>query len=154
MDQKVDLKHYELFIDGKPVAPGSGAYSTDLDPATELPIATVAQGGKADVDLAVAAARAALKVWGGLRAAERGRILQRAAALLEQHQEELIELESLDAGKPLAGVRRQDMASVIDTVRYYAGGGDKITGQVVPARPDALTYTVREPVGVVAAIVP
>src|ERR1700759_2086520 len=154
MDQKVDLKHYELFIDGKHVAPSTGEYSIDLDPATEEPIAEVAQGGKADVDLAVKAARAALAVWGGLRAAERGRILQRAAALLEQHQEELIEIESLDAGKPLAAVRRQDMAAVIDTVRYYAGWCDKITGQVIPARPDALTYTVREPGGVVAAIVP
>jgi aldehyde dehydrogenase (NAD+) len=142
MDQKVDLKHYELFIDGKHVAPTTGEYSIDLDPATEEPIAEVAQGGKADVDKAVSAARAALKVWGALRAAERGRILQRAAALLEQHQEELIEIESLDAGKPLAAVRRQDMAAVIDTVRYYAGWCDKITGQVVPARPDALTYTV------------
>ncbi len=154
MDQLVEVEQHDLFINGKHVAPKGGAYSTDLDPATELPIATVAQGGKEDVDLAVAAARAALKVWGGLRAAERGRILQRAAALLEQHQEELIELESLDAGKPLAGVRRQDMASVIDTVRYYAGWCDKITGQVIPTRPNALTYTVREPVGVVAAIVP
>src|SRR6202142_2696420 len=154
MDQKVDLKHSELFIDGKHVAPTTGEYSIDLDPATEEPIAEVAQGGKADVDKAVSAARAALKVWGALRAAERGRILQRAANLLEQHQEELIEIESLDAGKPLAAVRRQDMAAVIDTVRYYAGWGDKITGQGIPARPDALTYTVREPVGVVAAIVP
>src|SRR5216683_3964601 len=154
MDRRVDLDHYELFIDGKHVAPSSGEYSIDINPATEQPIAEVAQGGKADVDLAVSAARAALKVWGGMRAAERGRILQRAAALLEQHQEELIELESLDAGKPLAEVRRQDMAAVIDTVRYYAGWCDKITGQVIPARPDALTYTVREPVGVVAAIVP
>jgi aldehyde dehydrogenase (NAD+) len=114
----------------------------------------VAEGGKADVDLAVSAARAALKPWGSMRAAERGRILQRAASLLEEHQEELIKLESRDAGKPLASVRRQDMAAVIDTVRYYAGWCDKITGQVVPARPDALTYTVREPVGVVAAIIP
>src|SRR6202789_3402193 len=154
MDQKVDLKHYDLFIDGKPVAPSTGEYTIDLDPATEEPIAEVAQGGKADVDKAVSSARAALKVWGGLRAAERGRILQRAAALLEQHQEELIELESLDAGKPLAAVRRQDMPAVIDTLRYYAGWCDKITGQVIPERPDALTYTVREPVGVVAAIVP
>src|SRR6202045_3909984 len=154
MDQKVDLKHYELFIDGKHVAPTTGEYTIDLDPATEEPIAEVAQGGKADVDKAVSAARAALKVWGALRAAERGRILQRAAALLERHQEEIIEIESLDAGKPLAAVRRQDMAAVIDTVRYYAGWCDKITGQVIPARPDALTYTVREPVGVVAAIVP
>jgi aldehyde dehydrogenase (NAD+) len=154
MDQKADLKHYDLFIGGKHVAPVSGEYSIDLDPATEQPIAEVAQGAKADVDQAVIAARAALKVWGGLRAAERGRILQRAATLLEQHQEELIEIESLDAGKPLAAVRRQDMVAVIDTVRYYAGWCDKITGQVIPARPDALTYTVREPVGVVGAIVP
>ncbi len=154
MDQKADLKHYELFIGGRHVPPVSGTYSVDLDPATEQPIAEVAQGSKADVDQAVIAARAALKVWGGLRAAERGRILQRAAALLEQHQDELIGIESLDAGKPLAAVRRQDMAAVIDTVRYYAGWCDKITGQVIPARPDALTYTVREPVGVVGAIVP
>src|ERR1700704_3421303 len=154
MDQLVQVEQHDLFINGKHVPPRGGRYSTDLDPATELPIARVAQGGKEDVDLAVAAARAALKVWGGLRAAERGRILQRAAALLEQHQDELIELESLDAGKPLAGVRRQDMASVIDTVRYYAGWCDKITGQVIPTRPNALTYTMREPVGVVAAIVP
>jgi aldehyde dehydrogenase (NAD+) len=154
MDRLVELEQHELFIDGKHVPPSSGMYSTDLDPATEYPIASVAQGNKDDVDRAVSAARAALKVWGGLRAAERGHILQRAASLLEEHQEELIALESLDAGKPLAGVRRQDMAAVIDTVRYYAGWCDKITGQVIPSRPDALTYTVREPVGVVAAIVP
>lgn len=154
MDQKVDLKQYDLFIDGQHAAPSTGEYTIDLDPATEEPIAEVAQGGKADVDKAVSAARAALKVWGSLRASERGRILQRAAALLEEHQEELIEIESLDAGKPLAAVRRQDMAAVIDTVRYYAGWCDKITGQVIPARPDALTYTIREPLGVVAAIVP
>src|ERR1700733_7630838 len=154
MDQKVDLKHYELFIDGMHVAPSTGEYSIDLDPATEEPVAEVAQGGKADVDKAVSSARAALKVWGALRAAERGRILLRAAALLEEHQEELIEIESRDAGKPLAAVRRQDMPAVIDTIRYYAGWCDKITGLVVPARPDAVTYTLREPVGVVGAIIP
>src|SRR5882757_1907346 len=154
MDSKVEIEHYDLFIDGKHVRPSSGVYSIDINPATEKPIAEVAQGGPAEVDLAVSAARAALKVWGAMRAAERGRILQQAASLLEEHAEELIALESLDAGKPLAGVRRQDMAAVIDTVRYYAGWCDKITGQVVPTRPDALTYTVREPIGVVAAIVP
>jgi aldehyde dehydrogenase (NAD+) len=63
-------------------------------------------------------------------------------------------VESLDAGKPISGVRRQDVPAAIDTLAYYAGWCDKINGQVVPTRPDALTYTVREPVGVVAAIVP
>jgi aldehyde dehydrogenase (NAD+) len=143
-----------LFIGGKHLPSHSGLYSTDLNPATEDPIAEIAQGGPEDVDLAVRAARAALSVWGGLRASERGQILQRAANLLEQHQDELIRLESLDAGKPLAAVRRQDMPAVLDTVRYYAGWCDKITGRVVPCRPGALTYTVREPVGVVAAIIP
>ncbi|MBB1630922.1 aldehyde dehydrogenase family protein [Cupriavidus sp. UME77] len=154
MSTQPELPRHDLLIDGKRLPPGTGEYSTDINPATELPIALVAQGSAADVDLAVTAARAALKVWSGLRAAERGRILYRFADLLEANQEELIALESLDAGKPLAAVRRQDMPAVIDTVRYYAGWADKINGQVVPTRPGALTYTVREPVGVVAAIVP
>lgn len=154
MNGPVELEHHDLFIDGKCTAPASGVYSADINPATEQPIAKVAQGSQQDVDRAVVAARAALKTWGSMRAAERGRILMRAAALLEEHQEEIIRLESLDAGKPLAAVRRQDMPAAIDTIRYYAGWCDKITGQVVPVRPDALTYTVREPVGVVAAIVP
>src|SRR6201990_1722339 len=148
------MQHFDLFINGKHVKPIGGEYSHDIDPATEEPIAAVALGGKADVDLAVRAARAALKVWGGMRAADRGRILQQAATLIEDHAEELIQIESRDAGKPLASVKRQDMPAVVDTLRYYAGWCDKITGMVVPARPDALTYTVREPVGVVGAIIP
>jgi aldehyde dehydrogenase (NAD+) len=152
MDMNND--RHSLFIDGKQVPPRGGVYSTDIDPATEQAIASVAQGGPEDVDAAVDAARAALKPWGALRAADRGRILQRAADLMELHQDELSALESRDAGKPIAGVRRQDMAAAIDTVRYYAGWCDKIVGQVVPTRPGALTYTVREPVGVVGAIVP
>jgi aldehyde dehydrogenase (NAD+) len=148
------MQHFDLFIDGQHVKPAGNEYSNDIDPATEEPIAAVALGGKDDVDLAVKAARAALKVWGGMRAADRGRILMRAADLIEQHAEELIQIESRDAGKPLASVKRQDMPAVIDTLRYYAGWCDKITGLVVPARPDAVTYTVREPVGVVGAIIP
>src|SRR5260370_25567428 len=102
MDQKVDLKHYELFIDGKPVAPSTGEYTIDLDPATEEPIAEVAQGGTADVDTAASSARAALKVWGGMRAADRGPGLHRAAAPLRQQPEELVDIATLAAGQPLA----------------------------------------------------
>ena len=154
MDSYADLQQFNLFVDGRYVRPASGEYSLDIDPATEEPMAQVALGSKADVDAAVKAARAALKVWGGMRAADRGRILYRAASLLEEHSEELVQIESRDAGKPLAGVRRQDMPAVIDTIRYYAGWCDKITGSVIPARPDALTYTIREPIGVVGAIIP
>ncbi|MDR5735126.1 aldehyde dehydrogenase family protein [Caballeronia sp. LZ025] len=154
MESTADLKRYELLIGGEFVAPSGGDYSTNLDPATENAIAYVAQGTSADVDRAVQAARAALKPWNAIRAAERGRILMRLAELLRENQEELAALESLDAGKPIAGVQRQDVPAAIDTLAYYAGWCDKINGQVVPARPDALTYTVREPVGVVGAIVP
>lgn len=149
-----DLIRHDLLIDGKRMAPSGGDYSVDLNPATEEPIALVAQGTVADVDVAVRAARAALKVWNGMRAGERGRILGRFAELLREHQDEIAALESLDAGKPIAAVMRQDVPAAIDTLAYYAGWCDKINGQVVPVRPDALTYTVREPVGVVGAIVP
>ncbi|MGY2986830.1 aldehyde dehydrogenase (NAD+) [Bradyrhizobium sp. USDA 4508] len=118
-------------------------------------IATIAEGNEADVDRAVAAARRAFEgPWRTMRAAERGHILLRWAELLKQHADEIVALESLDAGKPIAGVLRQDFPAAIDTLTYYAGWADKISGDVVTARDDALTYTVREPVGVVAAIVP
>ncbi|MBP0589401.1 aldehyde dehydrogenase family protein [Paraburkholderia sp. LEh10] len=154
MDTETDLRRHDLLIDGKRLPPGTGEYSVDINPATEEPIARVAQGSAQDVDTAVKAARAALKVWNGMRAAERGRILMRFSELLREHQDEIAALESLDAGKPLAAVKRQDVPAAIDTLAYYAGWCDKINGQVVPVRPDALTYTVREPVGVVGAIVP
>jgi aldehyde dehydrogenase (NAD+) len=70
MDIELDLRRHDLLIDGKRVPPGSGEYSVDINPATEEPIALVAQGSAADVDTAVRAARAALKVWNALRAAE------------------------------------------------------------------------------------
>ncbi|MGF6445822.1 aldehyde dehydrogenase family protein, partial [Paraburkholderia youngii] len=154
MDIQSDLRQHDLLIDGKRMPPGTGEYSVDINPATEDPIALVAQGSAADVDAAVRAARSALKVWNSIRAAERGRILQRLAGLMRENMEELTALESLDCGKPIAAVMRQDVPAAIDTVEYYAGWCDKINGQVVPTRPDALTYTLREPVGVVAAIVP
>ncbi len=151
-------RHFDrqlLLIDGKRQPAVSGKYFPTLNPATEQVIAMVAEADAADAELAVHSARRALDgVWGKMRAADRGRILFNFAELLRKHQEELIELESLDAGKPIAAVRRQDMPAVIDTVTYYAGWADKINGQVIPARNDALTYTTREPVGVVAAIVP
>ena len=149
------LDHRNLLIDGRPVMALSGRTFETLDPATEDVIAVVAEADQHDVDLAVAAARRALEgPWGRMRAADRGRILNKLADLIEQHGEEIAALESRDAGKPISAVLRQDLPAALDTLRYYAGFADKINGQVIPAWPDALTYTVREPVGVVAAIVP
>src|SRR6266849_8379835 len=81
-------------------------------------------------------------------------ILLRLVALMKRHANEIAALESLDAGKPISGVLRQDLPAAIDTLTYYAGWTDKISGEVVATRDDALTYTVRDPVGVVAVIVP
>ncbi len=150
-----ELPRKRLLIDGQQVEPLSGRYFDVLNPATGEIIAVVAEADAADIDRAVIAARKAFEgPWGRMRASDRGLVLQRFAQLLEDHAEELIALESLDAGKPLAAVKRQDLPAAIDTLRYYAGWADKISGQVISTRPDALTYTVREPIGVVGAIVP
>jgi aldehyde dehydrogenase (NAD+) len=149
------LPHRKLLIDGRHVESVSGRAFKTLNPATEEVIASVAEGNEVDVDLAVAAARRAFEgPWRTMRAADRGKILFRLVELMKQHADEIAALESLDAGKPIAGVLRQDLPAAIDTLTYYAGWADKMTGEVVPVRDDALTYTVREPVGVVAVIVP
>ncbi|WP_316219360.1 aldehyde dehydrogenase family protein [Bradyrhizobium sp. SZCCHNR2026] len=145
----------QLLIDGRHVPSLSGRTFKSLNPATEEVIATIAEGNAADVDRAVAAARRAFEgPWRTMRAAERGNILLRWAQLLRDHADEIVELESLDAGKPIAAILRQDLPAALDTLTYYAGWADKISGDVISTRDDALTYTVREPVGVVAAIVP
>lgn len=144
-----------LLIGGRWRAARSARYFETVNPATEEVIARVAEAGAPDIDAAVTAARAALQgEWGHRRAAERGETLLRLAELIRQNQDELVELESLDSGKPVSSIRRQDLPAVLDTLTYYAGWADKINGQLIPARPDALTYTVREPVGVVGAIIP
>lgn len=144
-----------LLIDGQRVASVSGRTFNTLNPATEQILATISEGNADDVDRAVAAARHAFEgPWRTMRASERGQILLRWVELMKQHSDEIAEIESLDAGKPIAGVLRQDLPAAIDTLTYYAGWADKIHGEVVPTRDEALTYTLREPVGVVAAIVP
>lgn len=150
------LPPLQLLIGGQWCDAASGATFDTVDPATEEVIASVAEPGAEDIDRAVNAARTAFNSgpWPSMRASERSRILRRLADLVLQHQEDLILLESVDAGKPLAAVRRQDLPTVVDCLEYYAGWCDKIHGDIVPVRPDALTYVRRAPVGVVAGIVP
>jgi aldehyde dehydrogenase (NAD+) len=147
--------HHDLLIDGFRVPPLSGRYFDSIDPATEEIIGRIAEGGAKDIDAAVRSARAAFEeTWGRMPGRDRGRMLLAFADQIRAHADELVELESLDSGKPVSAIRRQDLPAVLDTLTYYAGWADKITGQIVPTRPDALTYVVREPVGVVGAIVP
>jgi aldehyde dehydrogenase (NAD+) len=125
----------ELLIDGHTRPAASGRYFESVDPATEQVIARVAEADSADIDAAVAAARAALSgPWGQMRAADRGQILLRLAELIRQDQDALIDLESLDSGKAVSAIRRQDLPAVLDTLTYYAGWADKINGQLIPAR--------------------
>ena len=155
--QRLDLpvEGHDLLIHGRRVPAASGRYFPTVDPATETIIARVAEGDAVDIDAAVRSARAAFEgPWGQTSGSERGHALLRLAGLIRQNEDELVELESLDSGKPVSSIRRQDLPAVLDTLTYYAGWADKINGQVIPTRRDALTYTVREPVGVVGAIVP
>lgn len=155
MSLSVALPRTKLLIDGDWADAETGNQFTTLNPATEEAIAQVAQAGTADVDAAVAAARRALNgPWGAMTGAQRGRALNRLADILRQRFDEVVLLESLDAGKPLAATRRQDVSNAIDTLEHYAGWADKLSGDMIPVRADALTYTTRSPVGVVAAIVP
>ena len=146
----------KLLIDGRWIDAEAKHRFPVINPATEELISMVAEARAPDVDAAVLAAHRALHAgpWSRMSGAERGRILNKLADLIEAQGEDLVILESLNAGKPLNATRRQDVAAAIDTLRYYAGWADKISGDIVPTRGDALTYVERVPVGVVGAIVP
>jgi aldehyde dehydrogenase (NAD+) len=156
MTSTIALPRTELLIGGTWARAAGGQSFATLNPATGETIAEIAEARQVDIDAAVANARLALETgpWPAMGGARRGRILNRLAALLRERLEEIVLLESLDAGKPLAATRRQDLPAAIDCLEHYAGWADKILGDVVPVRRDALTYTKRVPVGVVAAIVP
>lgn len=155
LDRVIADDTHRLLIDGRRAAALSGRTFETLNPATGEVLARVAEAGAEDIDVAVRSARAAFEgPWGQMKASERGALLLKLAELIRRDEAELARLESLDSGKPVSAIARQDLPAVLDTLTYYAGMADKINGQVIPARPDALTYTVREPLGVVGAIIP
>ncbi len=147
-----------MLIDGKMVGAASGKTFAVYNPATGGVIANVPEADKADVDLAVAAARRAFdeRRWGKITPSERGRMLWRIADLIERNLEELAELESVDNGKPYAIARVADLPLAVDMFRYMGGWATKITGSTMPLSlpGEYLSYTVREPVGVVGQIIP
>jgi aldehyde dehydrogenase (NAD+) len=152
----IALPKTQLLIVGEWGDATGGKRFTTVNPANETPITEVALGGAADIDAAVTAARRALETgkWASMTGAERGRILNRLAGIFRERMDEIVLLEGLDAGKPLQSTRRQDVAAAIDTLEHFAGWADKLAGEVIPIRDDALTFSRRAPVGVVAAIVP
>lgn len=150
------VRHTECFIGGKWIPSASGKTFDTVNPATEEVVAQVAEGDSDDVDAAVTAARDALEKgpWSTMDARDRGRLMYRLADLIEEEQEELAALETLDNGKPIRDARAADLPLSIDCLRYYAGYADKIHGQTIPVRGNYFTYTRREPVGVVGQIIP
>jgi len=137
-------------------ASGGKSFET-INPATEEVLTTVAEASAADVDAAVQAARKAFDdtagPWRKMSASERGRVLWKISELVEKHIDELAELETLDNGKPIFESRYVDMPMVADVFRYYAGSATKLHGETIGINESAFTYTLREPVGVVGAIV-
>ena len=145
----------KLLINGEWLE-GKKTFET-LNPATGEVLTTIAEAGEAGVDQAVAAARKAFDdlkgPWRKMSASERGRLMWKLADLMEQHIDELAELETRDNGKPIFESRYVDMPMAIDVIRYYAGWATKIQGETVNVSSSAFTYTLREPLGVVGAIV-
>src|SRR5438552_1304485 len=150
------VKDQPLLIGGKWVDSVSGKTFATTNPATGDTICQVAEGDKADVDLAVKAARKAFESgpWPKMSAAERGRLMNRLADAIEKHSDELAALESLDNGKPLRDARAADLPLTIKCYRYYAGWADKIHGKTIPVEGDYFCYTRHEPLGVVGQIIP
>ena len=149
----VDRK--KLLINGQWVDASGGKTMPVINPATEEVIAEVASATRDDVDAAVRGARAALDgPWSQLSARERGRLLYKLGERLMERADEIARLETLHNGKPIAESRHVEIPAAAECLQYYAGWADKIHGETVPVKGNHFTYTLREPVGVVAAIVP
>src|SRR5476649_2448911 len=123
-----------------------------VNPATEATIATLDEAGVEETDAAVARARAAYPGWRAVSPADRGRVLRRLATLVEEHHEELSQIESRNAGKPISGARGE-IGMVADVFHFYAGAVDKHHGATIPVG-NGVDMTFREPLGVVGLIVP
>lgn len=150
----------DLLIDGEWRPAAGGATLSVESPSTGTEIARVAAAGPADVDAAVAAARAQVEggEWSRLPGAERARLLLALADLIERDMALLARLEAIDVGKPVTEPRMLDIPMAIATLRYFAGWADKVEGRTIPTagfrgRPTH-SYTIREPSGVVAQIIP
>ena len=146
----------QLLINGKFQPSISGRTFVSINPATEEMIAEVAEAGPEDVDLAVAAARKAYTFagWARMTPSQRGRILWKIADLIMANADELANLETQDNGKPIFESRQIDIPAAAECFQYYAGWATKIHGTTIPVPGNFLNYTVREPLGVVGAIIP
>src|SRR5271157_2519679 len=156
IEPNVKISAAKLLINNKWVDAASGKTFPTINPSTGEVIAQVAEADAADVDKAVAAARAAFErgAWRKMSAAGRGVLMNKLADLIEKHADELAQLEALDNGKPYHVARAADLPLTIACYRYYAGWADKIQGKTIPVQGRYFSYTKHEPVGVVGQIIP
>jgi phenylacetaldehyde dehydrogenase len=147
-----------LLIDGKLVDAASGKTFDVYNPATGTILAKVAEADAEDVNRAVKAARRAFDEgpWSIMSPSDRGKLLWKLAALIEQNSDEFAEIESIDNGKPVAVARMADVPLAVDMFRYMGGWATKVTGSTIPLSfpGEYFSYTLREPVGVVGQIIP
>jgi aldehyde dehydrogenase (NAD+) len=153
---EIKLGPTKLLINGKWVNSTSGKTFPTVNPSTGDVITQVAESDAADVDKAVAAARAAFDKgpWRKMSASQRGRLMNKLADLVEKYADELAQLEALDNGKPAHIARAADVNLTMACYRYYAGWADKIQGKTIPVNGRYFCYTKHEPVGVVGQIIP
>jgi gamma-glutamyl-gamma-aminobutyraldehyde dehydrogenase len=144
------------FIGGKFVDALSGKTFETLNPATGKSLAKVAEGDAADVNLAVAAARRSFEKgsWANMSPRERKKLLLRFAELIEKNLTELAIMETEDAGKPISDSLLVDLPDTVETLRWHAEAIDKIYDQISPTPRDVVSMIVREPIGVVGAVLP
>jgi betaine-aldehyde dehydrogenase len=149
------MKRYKLYINGEFVDGHNGKFLPVIDPSTEQVIAEVPAGDESDVNRAVAAARTAFDggAWPQTTAQERGRILFRLAERIRKETPALAELEARNSGKPIVE-SEYDMADAATCFEYYAGMATKVLGHVNPVPDNALSLSLREPIGVAAQIIP
>ena len=147
---------YQMLIGGERVNPASGEWFESFNPYTGKPWALVPRATPADVDAAVAAAKSAFRSsdWRGLTPTARGKLLYKLADVIAAHADDLAEVETRDNGKLILEMRAQ-LRYLPEWFRYFAGLADKLEGRVIPIdRPGMFNYTLEEPLGVIAAIVP
>lgn len=148
------MKHYPFYVDGRDADCVSGERIQMVNPSTGEAFATIPRGGAQDVNTAVAAARRAFAgPWSKTAPVDRGRVLARFSKAILERREELARLESDDTGKPLAQAL-SDMDITARYLEFYAGAADKIGGESIPQPPGLTALTLREPHGVVGAILP
>jgi aldehyde dehydrogenase (NAD+) len=148
-------RKYQLYIDGQWVDAESGKTFNTPNPATGQTLAEVAEGDKADIDKAVAAARRALEgKWSKMSARDRGRLIYRLSQLIESRSAELAAVETADNGKPIKETLYVDIPQVVENFEYFAGWATKIEGETIPVPGQMFNYTLREPVGVCGQIIP